>query len=203
MAIAGRRYSLVMYTHMLDRWWPAVFTLGLSILGLAWAVYDWGFEEWRWQTLASVGGFILLVSLFLLTIRKSAYVQLFNDYLRLVTPFLRINISYKRVRRTSSASMGSLFPPNSISNWRRGIIEPLAKMTANVIELNGYPINQTVLKLFLSPFFFKDKTPHFVILVKDWMRFSSDLESLRAGGGDSAPQQKPRDHSILARLPRK
>jgi hypothetical protein len=69
--------------------------------------------------------------------------------------------------------------------------------------LNGYPINQAVLKLFLSPFFFKDKTPHFVILVQDWMRFSSELESLRAGGGISTPQQKPRDRSILSRLPRK
>jgi hypothetical protein len=201
MAVVGRRYSLVVYTHMLDRWWPAVLALGLSMLGLSWAVHRWGFEEWRWQTLASVGGFVLLVSFFFLTTRKSAYVQLFNDHLRLVTPFLRINISYKRLHRTSSASMSALFPPKSISNWRHEIVEPLAKMTAIVIELNGYPITQTVLKFFLSPFFFKDKTPHFVILVQDWMRFSSDLESLRAGGWDSSPQKKPRDHSILSRLP--
>ena len=203
MAVVGRRYSLVIYTVMLDRWWPAVLALGLSILGLAWAVRNWGFDEWRWQTLISVGGFIFLVSISMLIFRKGAYVQLFGDHLRLVTPFLRINISYKRVRRTSSVSMGALFPPNSISNWRREIVEPLAKMTALVIELNGYPIGQAPLKFFLSPFFFKDKTPHFVILVKDWMRFSSELESLRTGGEIPTPQQKPRDRSILSRLPHK
>lgn len=203
MAKAGRRYPLVVYRFMLDRWWPAVLALGLALFGLAWAVYQWGFESWRWFTLASVGGFILLASLFLLAIRNIAYVQPRSDHLRLVTPFLRINISYKRIRRTSSATMSALFPPKSLSGWQREMMEPLMKMTALVIELNGYPITQSVLRFFLSRFFFKDKTPHFVILVQDWMRFSTELESMRAGGGEPAPQQRRRDQSILSRLPRK
>jgi len=203
MSAVGRRYQLVMYTHMMDRWWRAVLAIGIALLGLAAVVYWWGFEDWRWLTLGSTGLFILLVGIFIFTIRKSAYVQLFKDHLRLVTPFLRINISYKRVRRTASSNMASLFPPSSLSGWRSEIIEPLANRTAVVIELNGYPISQTVLRFFLSPFFFKDKTSHFVILVQDWMRFSSDLETLRAGGGLVAPQQKSSNHSILSRLPRK
>ncbi|MEW6404030.1 MAG: hypothetical protein AB1649_19720 [Chloroflexota bacterium] len=203
MAKAGRRYPLVMYTHMINRWWPAVLTLGIGLLALAWVLQWWGFEAWRWFTLGSVGLFVLVIALFMWALRKSAYVQLFADHLRLVTPFLRINISYKRFRRTSSATMGALFPPNSISSWRRDIVAPLARMTALVIELNGYPISQQVLRFFLSPFFFKDKTPHFVLLVEDWMRFSSELETMRAGGGFVAPQQKPSSQSILSRLPRK
>ncbi len=203
MAKAGRRYSLIMYTHMINRWWPAVVAIGIALLGLSWAVKWWGFEDWRWFTLASVGLFVLGVALFMFALRKSAYVQLFNDHLRLVTPFLRINISYKRIRRTSSTAMGALFPPKTISNWRREILEPLAPLTALVIELNGYPISQTVLRFFLSPFFFKDKTPHFIILVQDWMRFSSELETMRAGGGVVAPRKKPGTQSILSRLPHK
>ena len=27
---SGRRYPLVLYTRMLDRWWPALFLIGLS-----------------------------------------------------------------------------------------------------------------------------------------------------------------------------
>jgi hypothetical protein len=153
--------------------------------------------------MGSVGLFVVGVALFMFTLRRSAYVQLFNDHLRLVTPFLRINISYKRLQRTASATMGALFPPNSISSWRREIIEPLASRTALVIELNGYPISQTVLKFFLSPFFFKDKSPHFVLLVKDWMQFSAELETLRAGGGMTVPRKKPSSQSILSRLPHK
>ena len=73
-------------------------------------------------------------------------------------------------------------------------------MTALVSELNGHPMSQSVLRLFLSPLFFKDTTPHFVIVVNDWMRFSSELESMRTGTGPVNPQQK-RNNSILSRLP--
>jgi hypothetical protein len=205
MARSGRRYPLVIYTRMMDRWWPATFALALGLFGLAWAVHLYYPEpvyDWQWLTLTSVGGFVLVVTLFLFTLRKSAYVQPNPDHLRLVTPFLRLNISYKRLRRATSATMEGLFPPKSISSWRREIIEPLARKTAVVVELTGYPISQTVLRFFLSPFFFKDKTPHFVFLVDDWMRFSTELETMRTGGGQEVPRKKT-DRSILSRLPQK
>jgi len=205
MARSGRRYPLVIYTRMMDRWWPATFALALGLFGLAWAVHLYYPEpvyDWQWLTLASVGGFVLVVTLFLFTLRKSAYVQPNPDHLRLVTPFLRLNISYKRLRRATSGTMEGLFPPKSISSWRREIVEPLARKTAVVVELTGYPISQTVLRLFLSPFFFKDKTPHFVFLVEDWMRFSTELETMRTRGGQDI-QRKKTDRSILSRLPQK
>jgi hypothetical protein len=202
MAKDGHRFPLVVYTHMINRWWPAILTIGLALLGLSWAVYSWGFEQWRWLTFASIGVLHLFLGLLLLAIRKSAYVKPFSDRLQLVTPFLRLNISYKRFRRASSANMGALFPPKSVSNWQADIIQPLAKLTALVIELNGYPMSRSMLRLFLSPLFFKDKTPHLVILVDDWMKLSSELESMRLGTSPSTPQPK-RDNSILSRLPNK
>ncbi|WKZ41356.1 MAG: hypothetical protein QY328_04795 [Anaerolineales bacterium] len=202
MAKGGRRYPLVVYTHMINRWTPAVLTLGIALLGLAWLLFSRGYEQWRWLALASVGSLNLFIGLLLWLIRKGAYVQAFPDYLRLATPFLRLNISYKRIRRAATATLGTLFPPNSVSKWQAEIIQPLAKMTALVIELNAFPMSQSSLRLFLSPLFFKDKSPHFVILVEDWMRFSGELESMRSGQTESAPQKK-RDSSILSRLPRK
>jgi hypothetical protein len=202
MAKGGRRYPLVVYTRMIDRWWPAVFFLGLALLALAWALRSWGFEEWRWLTFASIGGLSVFVGIVLLLLRKSAYVQPMDDRLRVVTPLLRLNISYKRIRRASSANMGALFPRDTVSAWRAEIIEPLAKMTALVIEMNGSPMSQSSLRLFLSPFFFKDKSPHLVILVDDWMKFSTELESKRTGT-TSAPHQKRSPSSILSRLPSK
>lgn len=198
----GRRYPLVVFTHMLSRWWTAVFTLGLAMLGLAWAIFSWGFEQWRWMTFAVLGVFTAVIGLGMWLIRKSAYVQPFTDHLRLVTPFLRLNISYKRFRRTTTASMGSLFPPKSIPKSLVDIVEPLAKMTAIVIEVNALPMSRSALRLFLSPLFFKDKSPHIVILVSDWMRFGAEMDSMRHGG--EAPKvEHRRDISILSKLPKK
>ncbi|MFZ5881213.1 MAG: hypothetical protein ACOY0R_17750 [Chloroflexota bacterium] len=203
MARAGRRYPLLMYARMTDRWWPAAFALGLALFALAWAVWSYypiPAYDWQWMTLAAVGGFAWLISLFLWTLKKVAYVQPHSDHLRLVTPFLRLNISYKRLRRSTSSTLESLFPPGNLSSWRREIVEPLAHKTAVVVELTSYPISQQVLKFFLSPFFFKDKTPHFVLLVEDWMHFSAELETMRAGGPVDVPRRRV-DKSILSRLP--
>ncbi len=203
MARGGRRYRLVVYAHMMNRWAPAIFTLGLALLGLAWALYSRHMEEWRWRGMASVGGLAIFMSLLFLLMRRFAYVQLFKDYLRLATPFLRLNISYKRIRRAPPSNMGALFPRGSVSEWQADIIQPLAKMTAIVIELNALPMPRSFLRLFLSPLFFKDaRSPHLVILVDDWMRFSAELDSMRSSGM-TPPAQRRQDSSILSRLPRK
>ena len=82
------------------------------------------------------------------------------------------------------------------------IVEPIAKMTAIVIEVSAMPMSQNALKLFLSPLFFKDKSPHIVILVSDWMRFSAEMDSMRHGGDIPTPSHR-RDISILSKLPKK
>jgi len=201
MAKGGHRYPLVVYTLMIDRWRPAIFALGLAVLGTAFALYRLESETWRWLAVSSLGGFLIFVGIALTLFRKSAYIQPFHDHIRLATPFLRLNISYKRIRRASSANMGTLFPKNNVSNWQAEIIEPIAKMTVLVIEMTSFSMSQAQLRLFLSPLFFKDKTPHFVIAVDDWMKLSTEMESMRTGAVTSAPQKK-QDSSILSRLPR-
>lgn len=204
MAKAGHRYPLVIYTHMLDRWWPATFTLALGLFGVAWGVSftpDGQTQPYLVTATAGLGGLALVFTLFLFIIRKAAYVRPFPTYLRLVTPFLRINISYRRFRSTTTSEMRALFPPTSLSGWRRDIIAPLSSMTAIVINLSKSPMPRFVLRWFLSPFFFKDKTPHIVILVKDWLRFSAELDSMRFSQKRDV-KARARDNSILSRLPR-
>ena len=204
MAKAPKKYPLVIYTTMMNRWWPAVLTLGIAVLGYAFGLWWFNEQTWKWQLLGGVGAIVTVAGLVILTIRKFAYIQMFPTYFRLVTPFLRLNVSYKRVRRTSTTTFGALFPPKSVSKWRAEIVQPLAKLTAIVIELTGYPMSRTALLFFLSPFFFKDKTPHLVILVENWMQFSSELESARTGGSAVITSQIKRKESssILSKLPR-
>jgi hypothetical protein len=99
--------------------------------------------------------------------------------------------------------MAALFPPGRMSFLKRDTVEPLLKLTAVVVELNALPINGPALRLFLSPFFFKDETPHIVLLVQNWMSFSTELESLRVSGGAPAPTVRRPRSSILSQLSRK
>jgi hypothetical protein len=206
MARAGHKYPLIVYRHMLNRWWPAMIAMGLGMFALAYSEYIeplGRFLPWRWQLFAGVGGLAILVGIFFWVIRFFAYVQPFPTYLKFVTPFMRINISYKRLKKTTVSEMRYLFEYKRMSGWVKEIFSPLATKTAVVIELNGYPISPRVLRLFLYRFFFKDKTAHFVILVENWMQFSSELESMRSGIDLNSPTQKRPKNSILSRLPQK
>ena len=204
MARGGRKYPLLVYRHMLNRWWPAMFTMGLGWFACAYSEYIHPlaqFIPWRWQLCVGVGVLTMLVGLLFIVIKQFAYIQPFPNYLKLVTPFMRIHISNKRIRKTTISEMRQLFPPKTFSGWVQDIFAPLANKTAVVLELTGYPASRKFLKLFLYRFFFKDATPHLVILVDDWMRFSAEVESMRSGVDLNTPKKPKRSNSILSRLP--
>jgi len=206
MARAGHKYPLIVYRHILNRWWFAFIVMGLGMF--AWAYSEYieplgQFMPWIWGFDAAVGGLAILIGFFFWSIRYFAYVQPYPTYLKLVTPFMRINISYKRIQKTTATEMRYIFSLKSMSGWVRDIFSPLAHKTALVLDLNGYPISPAMLRIFLHKFFFKDQTPHIVILVDDWMRFSAELESMRSGVDPNPPAPKRSKDSILARLPRK
>jgi hypothetical protein len=206
MARAGHRYPLIVYRHMVSRWWTPMIAIGLGMFALAYGEYIdpvGRFLPWRWQLFAAIGGLSIFIGILFWVFRYFAYVQPYPTYLKLVTPFLRVNISYKRITKTTATEMRYLFSLKSMSGWVRDIFSPLATNTAVVIELTGYPVSPVLLRLFLSRFFFKDKTPHLVLLVKDWMRFSSELDSMRYGVDTNPPAQKRSRDSLLSRLPQK
>jgi hypothetical protein len=210
MPKGGRKYRLLLYEYMLNRWWPATLTLSILIslnVGILWGAeyYFINPVENPLPTLSTDGGTVmlgvagiaLLFTFYLLITRKMAYVQLFDNYMRLSTPFLRVNISYKRIHRTTTSQVSILYPPQKLKGWRREVIEPIAGETATVVHLTAYPLPRGTLVLFLSPFFFYDKTPHFVLIVDDWMRFSVELDSRRAGAKTPPKPPRPRVTSGL------
>jgi hypothetical protein len=196
MPRAGHRHLLVLYTHILNRWWRALLLLGLVTLGLAGGLYltpGW-FPSLAFTpvsptillVVAGTGVFALLLAFFFLTVRKFAYVQPFDNYLLLVTPFLRLKIAYRRIRQASSVEITRLFPLKRYRGRKRAILRRLMKYnTAIVLELNGLPLSRRSLEMFLSPLFFPDKSPRLALVVPDWMKFSTELESFRSAWQDS------------------
>ena len=207
MARGGTKFPLIVYKHLLNRWWTPMIAMGLGMFGIAYGQYMeplGPFLPSLWMPFVVIGVLAIMIGIFFLVIRQIAYVQAFPGYLKFVTPFLRMNISYRRIHKTTTVEMRQLFPPQSMSGWMRDIFAPLASQTALIVELKGYPISPVILRMFLSRFFFKDKTPHLVILVKDWMKLSSELDSLKSGvDPNPPPARKQKSSSILSRLPKK
>jgi len=211
MPRTGRRHRLILYTYMLNRWWKFSLGIGVILLVLAGAMrlLSLRLPQYQYLTesdqtlgaLGGAGGYAVLLSVFLFSIAKSAYVQPFATHLRLSTPFLRMNISYRRIHQASSVEMKHLFPISSYMGWRWRLVRPLAAQTAIVLEMRGWPLPHWVLNLFLSPFFFPDKTSRLALLVPKWMDFSMELEGFRSNWLDSRhePGNNPQS-ALLASL---
>ena len=211
MPPGGRRHRLILYTYMLNHWWRLTLwigmlllalTAGLRILSLKLPQFHFLLESDKtiWAV-AGAGVYAVLLSIFLVIISKSAYVQPLTTHLRLITPFLRMNISYRRIRRASSVEMKHLFPIFGYKGWRRRLMLPMAGQTAIVLEMHGWPLPHWVLNLFLSPFFFPDNSSRLALLVPKWMEFSLEMESFRSAWLES--QQEPDSNpqaTVLASL---
>jgi len=201
MAKAGKRYPLLIYEHTLSRWWPATLALSIVLLILWWFLPSLKAEkDWQDVALLLISGAAFVMTIFIFLMRKAAYVRPYRDHLRLITPFLRLNISYRRFYRTTVTKMIELFPATGMSSWRFEAMTPLMSKTAIVIDFKSPPMSQGVLRFFLSPFFFKDKSPHLVLLVEKWMQLSSEMESLRTGGDIGTGKRKDDTSSIFTSL---
>ncbi len=188
MAKSGKRYPLLFYRRAMDRLWVATLFLGI-ILGSVW-LWFWmsdtplitpGSETWLLAGSVAALGF----TAFAFIARRAAYVQPQRDHLRLVTPFLRMNISYRRIRSVHPASFQQLFPPGKASWAQRSFLEPFYGRTAVVIDLTSYPMSPGLLRFFLAPQMFSPQSTGFVFLVPDWMEFSTELDTFRSAQGQA------------------
>jgi len=209
MATSSHRHRLIIYTYLMNRWWRATLAIGITLLIIAGGLgglplYFPQFpvmwvDDWKLWLAAGAGGFAIVLTILLAALRKSAYIQPFEKHLHLATPFLHVNISYQRLRRTYTEEFQRLFPPKKMKGWKRELIQPLAARTALILEFTSLPIPRWTLRLFLSPFFFPDRSPRLAVLVPDWMALSSELESLRGNYIESLrqPQDRTPVSSIL------
>ncbi len=176
----GARHPLLLYRRVMDRLWASTLVLGIILLA-AWG-WTW-LSPTRWfagqenNWLAVAAGILLAFTLFAYFGRFVAYVQPRRDHLGLVTPFLHLRISYRRIRSVHPADFHQLFPPNEASWAQRRLLEPFYGKTAVVVDLNEYPLPRRLLRFFLAPQMFSRRTTGFVFLVPDWMTFSTELDS--------------------------
>ena len=189
----GRRYRLPLYQRALKRWISATFWMTVFLAAFGAAAWFFAPEITETQVFIIWGAAIAagLLTLLFFAIRKSSYVRCMQKHLLIATPFLRVKVPYRRIKRTSNAEMSSLFPARKLSTSRRDILGPLASNTALILWLDGYPMSPGLMRTMMSPFFFYEKTPHFVLLVDDWMGLSIELESIRSALKQQVPPVAP------------
>ncbi len=169
-----------MYHRSWDRLWKSTILLGV-ILGVVWwqAGTDQKILLQNANNLWVLAGAVicLLIGLFAMLARNMSYVQPHATHLRIVTPFMKLNVAYRRVRSIHPVDLIQIIPPNEQSWATQRFLAPLYRYTALAIELRGYPLSHFALRLFFPPQFFLPKATGIVLIVSEWMKLSTEIDT--------------------------
>jgi hypothetical protein len=175
----GKRHYLLIYQRMMDRLWAATLVLGLLVIAMwYWAGDIYPLLPEPFDTLILAAGTVLVtLALLMFLMRRMAYVQAHTDHLRVATPFIRLKISYRRIRTTHPVEFHQLFPPSKARWADRRLLAPFYGKTVLVVALTEFPIRRSILNLFLPRVMFSTQAKGLVLVVKDWMALSTEMES--------------------------
>ena len=123
-----------------------------------------------------------------------AYVQCRPTHLLVSTPLFRLAVSYARIRNVRPVK----FTPPQLGWSQRRFLEPFLGMTVVSVDLKSFPLSERLLRLWLNPYLFSGDSTGFLLLTKDWMATSRDIDVHRTEW--ATRNQPPPPASPLSRL---
>lgn len=202
----SQRYTLLLYQSSMDQIWPASLFFGLILITM------WFFSARLLPYISPfqdaalfIGGVVeLAIAVFAWGSRKGAYVQAFPDHFRLITPFLRLKISYRRIQDIRTTQFQALFSRQNVRLLDRGSLEPFFGSTVTLVQLSDYPLSLRTLRMFLSKYTFTPGYTGLVLLVDDWIGLSQDLDHFNLQWRQAQLQRRSQpaaDTGLLGKLP--
>lgn len=187
-----KRYPLSLYRQSLRRHrLPALLlAIALTVLGaLAWLRWAPWLQSQSYRWFFSAGLLSFFYWFMALVAPAFSYVQPRNNHLRLQTPFYRLNISYRRIRSTRPIDITKTFTPQVTPRAFRRALRQFIGMTALGIDLISWPVPRWLLRFILGKMLLAPDQPGLILITRDWMALSKQLETLMGEWNDEQRQR--------------
>jgi hypothetical protein len=178
MAAGSQRHRLLLYTRLFGMMRVPTFLITV-LSGVLW----WYASEVPWlaNDLSQWGllGVIIVcgvLCLYALVGPWLSYVRCFPKYLLVNTPLYRLVISYSRIRTVRPVK----FAPEKRTWSQEQFLEPFLGRTVVMVDLNGYPVSEKWLRIWLNKFMFTPEATGLLFITQDWMALSRDIETHRS-----------------------
>ncbi len=180
---ADKRYPLLLYREWMRPFIVPTFFVAAILIAL-WAVVGTGWLPANVGISRSAQDLLLLIAalvavglwLIVALLPRASFVQCLPDYILLRVGFLRLIVSYSRVRTSRSVLHNQIYSPSSQPRSRRALAKRMALKQCVAIELTSYPMAFYLLRALTHPFLFLGEEPGFLLAVEDWMGLGRDLE---------------------------
>lgn len=174
----GRRYPLLLYTHVGKRW----NRFGILIIVASAILIVLSFTRFLpLSTPMRLAVFLPLLLGVVLVVysyaaRNMAYVQCLPTKIRIQSPIYPLVVSINRFERTRPVPINKIFDPEQDKAARRSWPQKYWGMTALVLEMKSMPLEERWLRLWFNRYMFWPQGIGFVLLVEDWLELSRELD---------------------------
>lgn len=181
----GKRYPLLLYQRLFE----SLRSRALLLAALAYVLWLIAVDipllaprDWLLLVVVALAGLLFLFSYIG---PKLAFVQCRPKFMLVSTPLYRIALSYGRMRSARPTDFTESYPIDSQKWSQRRFLRSLFKyadagqLTAIEVELKKFPFSERWLRLWMSRYMFAVKSDGLLLLVRDWMSLSREIEDYR------------------------
>ena len=177
---SGKKHRIIFIRHSLNRVWRNLIVSDLILWGLWWAAPYIDATPFRPPNdyYLLIGGWVLLVFVILaLLLRNMAFIQVRAKHILLALPLARIRIPYENVEGVRMVLYKNLYEKKGLSWANQRFMRPYRQKTMVTLHLNKFPMSEFFLKLFLPNYMFLPDEKGFLIYVKYYLEFNTEVDS--------------------------
>lgn len=190
----GKRYKLLYYKHKMDRNWKMMLMLTIA-LALLWVFGPVVPEDFNSGGIAYLGLFepgsiidkalmfgavLSLILMFVtLSLRNRAYVQVLHDNVHIVTPFFRIKAFFKDMGQVKPIDLKLIYVKKEMKGSHKFLLPYFGKSLISM-SVKAYSKSMSMINLFLPKHIFLPKERGFLLVINQWMEFSTEYDSAYA-----------------------
>jgi hypothetical protein len=192
----GKKHQNLFVTHSMNRIWHRTGAVSILIWGAWWmAPYAGSFLRPPFDLYLQYAGYLCLgVTLLAILLRKRGFVQARARFVRIGGVFFRVRVPYERIDNVRMAVFREVYRGVKLSWPQRRFFKKYYKETVATLIVNNFPLPAFMMRLLLPGYLFLPRGTGFLVLVKDYVAFNTEVDSRLDSARD---QQRFHDKNMV------
>jgi hypothetical protein len=176
----GKKHRIIFISHSLKRVWRNLLFADI-VLWIVWWVAPYSGSPYFLPPndlyLAIAAIFLLFVMFVVFFLRSRGFVQAREGHILLRVPLFRLKIPYTHVENVRMAAFREIYRGVDLNWAMRRFLKPYFKETVATIILKTFPMSYGLLRIFIPNYLFTPKGAGFVVLIRDYIGFNTEVDS--------------------------
>lgn len=176
----GNKHQIIFISHSLKRVWRNLLFADI-VLWIVWWVAPYSGSPYflppNDQYLAYAAIVLLFLMFLVFFLRGRGFIQAREGHILLRVPLFRLKIPYTHVENVRMAAFREIYRDVDLNWSSRRFLKPYFRETVATLRLRSFPISYGFLRIFIPGYLFLPTGTGFLVLIKDYIGFNTEVDS--------------------------